>query len=485
MSSIKRIALAAGVVASIGMSAGHALAADASVARSAGSASPTFVLPPDYVQLTDDTGSITVAVPNTWTDVSTLPFTDEAGNIIPRITAATDYQVFHDTFDAPGVEYVALPFDADQQGLMTGYGLTGVCQKTDTQPYNDGAFIGLHGIWSDCGETGLPEWHQLVVAPADNSRTLVLQIQITSQAELPILQNILDSFNTGTGVPPVTTVAGVPTVPPTAGTPTIPTPTAAVPTLPVPTAAVPTVPTIPVPTAPVPTAPTPTAVVPTVPTPTAAVPTLPVPTGPTVPTSIGAVPPGFVQLVDASGSLSVVVPATWTDVDTAFFVLSDGTQIPQIFASTNRADWEASFTVPGVRLRQIAFIADSATFASDLGFDPGTCPTETVEPFTNGRFTGHIARYAGCGSTGQTEYDVIVASPADQSLTYILEIQTTGPADQAAAATAIASFGPATAGAVTTPTVVAPTAVPGTTVPVPPGTNPTPTIPTPATAPGG
>jgi len=166
-------------------------------------------------------------------------------------------------------------------------------------------------------------------------------------------------------------------------------------------------------------------------------------------------------------------------------VLNDGTQLPQIFASTNRAEWEASFTVPGVRLRQIAFIADSATFASDLGFDPGTCPTETVEPFTNGRFTGHIARYVGCGSTGQTEYDVIVASPADQSLTYVLEIQTTGPADQAAAATAIASFGPVTAGAATTPTLVAPTAVPGTTGPVPPGTNPTPTIPTPATAPGG
>ena len=89
MSTIKRIALATGVVASIGTTAGHALAADASVARSAVSASPTFVLPPDYVQLTDDTGSITVAVPNTWTDVSTLPFADEAGNIIPRITAAT------------------------------------------------------------------------------------------------------------------------------------------------------------------------------------------------------------------------------------------------------------------------------------------------------------------------------------------------------------------------------------------------------------
>jgi hypothetical protein len=495
MSTLKRIAVAAGVVAMLGTSAGHAIAGGPGSA-SAASASPAFVLPPDYVQLTDDTGAITVAVPNTWTDVSTLPFTDDAGNTIPRITAATDYQVFHDTFDVPGVEYVALPFNADQPALMTQYGLTGGCATTETTPYNDGAFIGLHGVWSDCGQSGVPEWHQLVVAPADNSRTLVLQIQITSQAELPILQNILDSFNTGTGVPPVTTVAGVPTVPlptavvptiptPTAAVPTIPTPTAVVPTTPTPTAGVPTVPTIPIPTVPVPTVPVPTGVTPTVPLPTAAVPTLPVPTTPGVPTTVGAVPAGFVQLVDDSGVISMIVPATWTDVNTAAFVYDDGGTSAQIIASTNIEQWQSTFSVPGARLIEIQYAADPATLISQIGLEPGSCPTEVVEPFTNGRFSGMIGRWAGCGSSGAVEYDVIVASPADQSLSYILMVQSTGPADQAAIATVIASFGPAAGGVVTTPTVVVPTAVPGTTVPVPPGTSPIPTIPTPATAPGG
>src|SRR5688500_9685393 len=129
MSTIKGIAaLAAGVVAAVGASAGQA-AATAPPTTIPSTASPDFVLPPDYVQLTDDTGAITVAVPNTWTDVSTLPFTDQAGNTIPRITAATNYQVFHDTFDAPGVEYLAIPFNPDQQTLMTDYGLTGGSHK--------------------------------------------------------------------------------------------------------------------------------------------------------------------------------------------------------------------------------------------------------------------------------------------------------------------------------------------------------------------
>ena len=284
MSTLKRIAVAAGVVAMLGTSAGHAIAGGPDNASA--SASPAFVLPPDYVQLTDDTGSITVAVPSTWTDVSTLPYIDDAGNTIPRITAATDYQVFHDTFDIPGVEYVALPFNADQQALMTQFGLGGGCAKIETTPYNDGAFIGLHGVWSDCGQSGLPEWHQLVVAPADNSRTLVLQIQITSQAELPILQNILDSFNTGTRRP-AGDHGGRRTHRAAADRRRADDPHAdgrraddphadgPVPTIPTPTAGVPTVPTIPIPTVAVPTVPVPTGVTPTVPLPTAAVPTLP------------------------------------------------------------------------------------------------------------------------------------------------------------------------------------------------------------------
>ena len=141
MSTIKQIALAAGgVAAAIGMAAGHTSAA----------AEPRL-MPPDYVQIVDDTSTITVAVPNTWTDVSTLPLADDAGTQVPYISAATDYQVYLETFDAPGMEYIALPFDPNQQGVVDGYTLTGGCAKSETIPYNDGAFVGLHQILTDCG----------------------------------------------------------------------------------------------------------------------------------------------------------------------------------------------------------------------------------------------------------------------------------------------------------------------------------------------
>src|SRR5262245_6687365 len=50
---------------------------------------PAFVLPPGYRYLVDDTNRITVAVPETWTDIETFPGA-VAGSSIPAVHAATD-----------------------------------------------------------------------------------------------------------------------------------------------------------------------------------------------------------------------------------------------------------------------------------------------------------------------------------------------------------------------------------------------------------
>ena len=496
MSTIKRIAIIAGAAGVVAASAGSALAAgpdhapQAVVPTSGPATSGDFVLPPDYVQLTDDTGTITVAVPNTWTDTSTLPFANDAGVTVPRITAATDYQVFHDTFDAPGVEYVALPYDPDQQGVMDSFGLTSGCATTEVIPYNDGAFVGLQGIWSACGPTNLAEWHQLVVSPADNSHTLLLQVQITSPAEEPVLQNILASFNTGSGATPTT--GPLPTGPlPTGPLPTPPLPTSPLPTSPLPTSPLPTipVPTAPFPTGPLPTTPLPTSPLPTSPLPTLQLPTVPLPTSPlpTVPGTNPAIPAGFVQLVDDTGLLTVAVPDTWTDVDTAPVVNDVGTTIPRITAASDYDVFHDTFDVPGVEYVALPFDADQQGIMTDFGLTGG-CGKTDVEPYDDGAFVGLHGIWSQCGP-GTAEWHQIVVSPPNNSHTLVLQIQTTGPADAQALQTILDTFNIGS-GTAPTPTVLTPTVPTLPNVPVPPTTNPLspnplPTIPTPATAPGG
>ena len=64
-------------------------------ADGAEAAAPPTV-PDGYVQLVDDTGAITVVVPNTWTDIDTAPAVAADGSVQPYISAAPDISRFQD-----------------------------------------------------------------------------------------------------------------------------------------------------------------------------------------------------------------------------------------------------------------------------------------------------------------------------------------------------------------------------------------------------
>ena len=130
----------------------------------------SFVLPAGFTYLVDDTNRITVAVPTTWTDISTAPSTVE-GALVPSINAATDLDVWDRTFDAPGVLYAAFPFTADPQTLIDRLGLTSGCASDTVVPYSDGVFTGSWAQWTECGATGQAAWHLIVASPADQAFT--------------------------------------------------------------------------------------------------------------------------------------------------------------------------------------------------------------------------------------------------------------------------------------------------------------------------
>src|SRR5688500_448961 len=176
-----------------------------------------------------------------------------------------------------------------------------------------------------------------------------------------------------------TTVASAPTSTPVAST-VAPAPTTALAPLPTvapastaasastaaPASTVPALPTVPVPTAaaPVPTGPT----------------TVPAVTVSTVAGAPTTLPAGFVRVADDSGSISVAIPSTWTDVRTAGLLLDDGTTTPQLLASTDVATYEASFDVPGISVVVAAPFADPQTTLTNVGLTGGC--TFTTEPYS-------------------------------------------------------------------------------------------------------
>ena len=359
---------------------------------------------------------------------------------------------------------------------MDALDLSADCQSSDVVPYDDGLFVGLHVTWRNCGPTAAAEYHRVVASPPDNSRTIVLGLQITGPQEADVVRNVFASFNfiagATTSTNPGSSIPGpsvaVPTIPvPTIPVPTIPVPTVSGSTIPGPTVAGPTVPgptvagsTIPGPTVAGPTVPGPTVAGPTIPGPTVAGPTIP---GPTVAGSTIAgstpfvVPAGFVQLVDDTGTLTVAVPSTWTEIDTTPRTSDNA---PHIAAATSLDSFYATYDSPGVDFVATPFNADQETMMSELNLGGG-CQPGVLQPFSRGDLVGLHGIWRRCsGTTTTSEWHQIIASPADQSVTVVVQIQTTGPADQQALDTVISSFAILESNGPPTPTVAGPT-IPG------------------------
>ena len=196
----------------------------------AGASTPPTV-PPGYVQLVDDTGLLTVAVPDAWTDIDTVPGSTADGPV-PWISASPDLALFESSFDVPGVRYIAVPFTDDPASLVTEFGLPeGACTDLEVTPYDDGLFVGVVQVGTSCGASGTASWLLVAASPADQAFTALVQIQAATSADDEAMSTILQTFNrTGTG-----------------GTPDSSTPTSTAPETTVPATDAPFVPSVSVP----------------------------------------------------------------------------------------------------------------------------------------------------------------------------------------------------------------------------------------------
>ena len=166
-------------------------------------------LPEGFVWLVDDTGAITVAVPEAWTDVDTAP-ADVDGVPQPWISAAPSaIDDFLGTPDESGVLFSAVTFDPDPAFLIEQFSLVEGCAEFSVEPYNKRGLVGFTQIGSGCGEGGTGSWQLIIANPADQSFTALVQVQTATEADVAAAQVALDSFTT-TGMPVVTPGSSVP-----------------------------------------------------------------------------------------------------------------------------------------------------------------------------------------------------------------------------------------------------------------------------------
>jgi hypothetical protein len=161
------------------------------VAISAAAPPPTEPIPDGYMPLVDDTGSIVIAVPDTWIDVDTAPAVNDDGSLRPYIAASPDIESFLASFDTPGAVYAAFPFTTDLMALVADYGLQSGCETLEINLYDDPVFVGIVQVGTNCGPAGMT-WNLVVASPADHSFTALMQLQTGNPDEL---RTLLLTFN--------------------------------------------------------------------------------------------------------------------------------------------------------------------------------------------------------------------------------------------------------------------------------------------------
>ena len=151
----------------------------------------------EYVDVTDNTGTLVMQIPTTWTDVSGLPWVEDDEEIGLAIAAAPDLDSFYGTWDTPGVFFGVsdVLYDTTDPGdVLDASDFSGDCTYDGRYDYEDAVYVGAYDVWLDCGgtDTALVE----LEAYREGVDILVnVQIQIVTDADLDALDTILATFD--------------------------------------------------------------------------------------------------------------------------------------------------------------------------------------------------------------------------------------------------------------------------------------------------
>ncbi len=145
----------------------------------------------EYVNVTDDSGSISVDVPVEWSDLDGAPNPDFG----PSLYAAPNLDEFINGFGTPGVIIEATSaLDMNSiDSTLDEINFADSCTYEGRSPYSDVLYAGSLDTWSDCGGTGAIIF-VVAVTPADGSYLARLLIQAVEERDLDAADQIFNTF---------------------------------------------------------------------------------------------------------------------------------------------------------------------------------------------------------------------------------------------------------------------------------------------------
>lgn len=149
-----------------------------------------------YGLISDDSGAITVEVPESWSDVTSGEWLLDEEPIGVQLSAATDLAEYDSSWEVPGM-FVGLTdqfSDSDLEDILDGFDYTESCDDSERFDYEDQQFVGHYDIWSGCG--GIDSIYVVMaVEPTVNPDLLVLvTVQIPDDSHVDAFEHLLSTL---------------------------------------------------------------------------------------------------------------------------------------------------------------------------------------------------------------------------------------------------------------------------------------------------
>jgi serine protease Do len=148
-----------------------------------------------YMEISDDSGTLTVEVPNEWSDVDGSAWTVDSEEIGWSVTAAPDINGFNTTWATPGMFFGASTQLADysHDELLGFFDFSDSCTNGGRDSYEDTLYTGSYELWENCGDADAL-FAVISAKPESGAYSIIVLIQIVTKADLDALDQILNTF---------------------------------------------------------------------------------------------------------------------------------------------------------------------------------------------------------------------------------------------------------------------------------------------------
>lgn len=134
--------------------------------------------------------------------------------------------------------------------------------------------------------------------------------------------------------------------------------------------------------------------------------------------------PEYLKQTDDTGTISVELPAAWTDISTSTWV-HDGADVGVVIVGAPDIDaWRNGWETPGVFFGASTSLPASFTPAEYLALSDfsADCTDVVRDHYSDALYSGEYQIWPACGPNGSAAFIEVVAEPADRSFLMLVQV---------------------------------------------------------------